>query len=474
MSYGLGYGYMTHLTFANNISTQAQGGAFYGGGNLEIYNSIFWGNTSPGIINAGLYYSIVQGGYSNGYNIIDEDPRLDAPIAYDQFTHAFPLLSGSPAIDAANDSHCPATDQRGMARPQGDHCDIGAYEFDAQNYTLTVARYGSGSGTVSSSPDGVSCGSDCSGTYLEGTQVTLTATPSTGSTFAGWSGACSGTGTCVVTMTAPRSVYATFSLSQYSLSVSKSGTGSGTISSNPTGISCGSNCIENYDYNTVVTLSATPSNGSTFAGWSGACSGMGTCQVTMSQARSVTASFSLNQYTLTVSKSGTGSGNISSSPTGISCGNNCTQNYGHNSQVTLTASAETGSVFAGWSGACSGTGTCQVAMTQARSVTATFDPVPIGQYALTVSLAGTGSGTVTGTGINCFAGAGADCTETYTEGTQVTLTAAPSTNSAFSGWSGACGGTGTCQVTMNAAKSVSATFDSAADTQIIFLPMVIK
>jgi hypothetical protein len=76
--------------------------------------------------------------------------------------------------------------------------------------TLTVAKSGAGSGTVTSSPAGINCGGDCSESYASGTGVTLTAAAAAGSTFAGWSGACSGTGSCAVTMSAARSVTATF------------------------------------------------------------------------------------------------------------------------------------------------------------------------------------------------------------------------------------------------------------------------
>lgn len=76
--------------------------------------------------------------------------------------------------------------------------------------TLTVSTAGTGTGTVSSSPGGISCPGDCSEAYPQGTPVTLTATPGGGSTFAGWSGACTGTGACLVTMSAARAVTATF------------------------------------------------------------------------------------------------------------------------------------------------------------------------------------------------------------------------------------------------------------------------
>ena len=80
--------------------------------------------------------------------------------------------------------------------------------------TLNVAKAGTGSGTVVSAPAGISCGATCSTTAPTGTVGTLTATPDSGSTFAGWSGACSGTGPCVVTLGATTSVTATFDVDQ--------------------------------------------------------------------------------------------------------------------------------------------------------------------------------------------------------------------------------------------------------------------
>ena len=85
------------------------------------------------------------------------------------------------------------------------------------------------------------------------------------------------------------------------------------------------------------------------------------------------ATVSTSSHLLSVSKSGTGGGTVTSSPAGISCGSDCAESYSSGQSVTLTASADSGSVFAGWSGACTGTGACTVSMTAAKSVTAAFN-----------------------------------------------------------------------------------------------------
>ncbi len=88
-----------------------------------------------------------------------------------------------------------------------------AFTGPATPATLTVTEAGSGAGTVTSSPAGISCPGSCSHSYIAGTHVKLSATPAAGSLFAGWSGAgCSGTGTCTVTMSANQSVTATFTV----------------------------------------------------------------------------------------------------------------------------------------------------------------------------------------------------------------------------------------------------------------------
>jgi len=86
-------------------------------------------------------------------------------------------------------------------------------------------------------------------------------------------------------------------IGEYLLTVSKIGNGEGTVTSNPAGINCGSDCTHYYINGTIVNLSATPSEGSTFNGWSGACSGSGICTVLMNAHKNVTASFNLENQT---------------------------------------------------------------------------------------------------------------------------------------------------------------------------------
>src|SRR5262245_13300026 len=120
----------------------------------------------------------------------------------------------------------------------------------AQGTTRTLTVTNAGGGTVTSSPAGINCGSDCTETYtfdppsFPAVHVTLTATPDVGKVFTGWSGACSGTGTCEVAMNQSRSVTATFSTATFGLTVSLAGNGSGTVTSSPAGIDCGSDCSE--------------------------------------------------------------------------------------------------------------------------------------------------------------------------------------------------------------------------------------
>jgi hypothetical protein len=237
---------------------------------------------------------------------------------------------------------------------------------------LTVSRAGNGSGTVTSNPGGIACGPSCTAPFADGTVVTLTVAAGTFSTFTGWSGACTGTEACVVTLDGAKTVTATFTLQTFPLSVGKTGNGSGTVASSPTGIACGGTCSAVINAGTVVTLTALPDASASFTGWSGASTGTGACVVVMDGAKAVTATFTLQTFPLTVNKTGIGSGTVASSPGGITCGGTCSANFTVGSVVTLTATADAGSSFAGWSGACTGTGACAVTMNSGQAVTGTF------------------------------------------------------------------------------------------------------
>jgi len=126
--------------------------------------------------------------------------------------------------------------------------------------TFDVAKTGSGTGTVASTPAGIDCGADCSETYLKGTAVTLSATADADSDFAGWSGGgCSGTGDCAVTMNTDMGVTATFNLKTYSTSFS-AGTGGSLTGTTSQTITIGSDC---------TALSAAADEGFCFHGWTG-------------------------------------------------------------------------------------------------------------------------------------------------------------------------------------------------------------
>jgi len=246
--------------------------------------------------------------------------------------------------------------------------------FELIAYSLGVSRTGAGSGSVSSNPAGISCGTDCSETYSGGTPVTLTATPANNSTFAGWTGGgCTGIGTCSVNLTANTAVSARFDLITFPVTVSRAGSGTGTVTSNPAGISCGTDCSEPYVSGSSVTLTAVASAGSILTGWSGCDTTSGpTCTVTVNAARAVTATFA-RVYTLTVQKSGLGSGTVTSSPAAISCGSTCSASFISGTRVTLTANPGPLTLFTGWNGCDSTSGNvCTVNMNAARAVTANF------------------------------------------------------------------------------------------------------
>jgi hypothetical protein len=170
-------------------------------------------------------------------------------------------------------------------------CSTGADDAPA-GPAHTVSVTASGPGTVTSSPAGLACGhgGTCAFGFVEGTQVILTATPDPGSAFAGWTGACAGSGSCSFPVTSGAGVGATFApLELLTVTVS----GAGSVTSSPAGLACApGTCVAPFASGSEVTLTATPASGWTFAGWSDACAGTGACVVSLSAPSSVVATFS--------------------------------------------------------------------------------------------------------------------------------------------------------------------------------------
>ncbi|MBF0338132.1 MAG: M6 family metalloprotease domain-containing protein, partial [Nitrospirae bacterium] len=256
---------------------------------------------------------------------------------------------------------------------------------------------------------------------------------------------------------------------QYALNVTKNGTGSGTVTSNIGGISCGATCTVNFDANTQVTLTATADSGSIFVGWSSNCTEYGMssiCRVTMSEAKNVTATFdtpTCTSYTLTPTSmtftSSGGSGSVD-----VAVNTDCSWTAVSNvSWITITSGSSdngngtvTYAVVANTSTS-QRTGTMTIA---GKTFTVTQEGQVSDSVDLAISKLGTGTGTVTSSDgkINC----GGTCTAGYTSSasTQVTLTAKADSGSTFSGWNKDCTGTSsTCTVTMSAARNVTAKFD---------------
>jgi hypothetical protein len=338
--------------------------------------------------------------------------------------------------------------------------------FDLAEYPLAVNTAGAGTGTVTSSPSGIACGATCSASFETGTLVTLTASAEEASTdpVVKWSG-CDSVDLgdrCLVAMSAARAVTATFNLAQHQLTVVEAGSGTGTVTSLPGGISCGATCSASYLHGTTVVLTAGPSLHTLPVKWFGCESEPGgNCEVTMSSAREVIAVFDLEpqyvEYNVSVVPKGTGKGTVFSSPGGIECPGDCSESYVFKTPMALFAVPASGSEFVHWAhGTCTGSGPCERKIRSNRTVYAVFKAV--GNRTLSVAKAGSGQGVVTSkpAGIEC----GPTCSTELDASTRVLLRATAAKGSKFKGFTGeSCTGAKTCRVTMNEARNVTGTFE---------------
>ncbi len=448
---------LVNATVAGNFSPASYAGGIGNDGTAALTNTIVADNTSANcsgnaFVNSSsnLDSAATCGFDPAGGSISNANPLLGTLGNYGGPVQTLPLLPGSPAIDAATCSGAltPSTDARGVGRPQpaAGACDMGAFESRGFAFgmpagtpqitdistTFTVPLAVSVTSAFGEPVDGGlvtfhTPATGASASLLPTSPLAITGGITTTATANGIGG-----GYVISASASGVSGSVDFNLTNRSpsniLSTATAGSGAGTIT--PTG--------GVYGYGTVVTLTATPAVSSTFAGWSSNCAAAGnTCAVTMTADTLVTATFTLNTYSLSTAAAGNGAGSVTP-PSGT---------YGYGTVVTLTATPAVSSTFAGWSSNCAAAGnTCAVTMTADTLVTATFT---LNTYALTMAI--TGSGTVS-------PGVGAHL---YLYGTVVTLTASPQSGWGFVGWDGASpslGRTNPATVTIDGNLVITATF----------------
>lgn len=151
----------------------------------------------------------------------------------------------------------------------------------------------------------------------------------------------------------------------------------GVVSSEPAGIVCGGSCSAAFPRGTALRLTASPPPGMEVAGWQGPCQGSGSsCELVVSEAAQVVVQYqpAVPLATLIVTKSGVGAGRVRSSIGGLDCGSTCSLKQPAGSQLTLTVEPEAESIFAGWSGACTGSAlTCTMTLGSDLGVNAAFE-----------------------------------------------------------------------------------------------------
>jgi uncharacterized repeat protein (TIGR02543 family) len=284
-------------------------------------------------------------------------------------------------------------------------------------------------GTVTKTPNKAS--------YSASESVTLLATPKAGYEFTGWSGALSGnTNPATVIMTGDKSIVANFAAQAHTLTISAV---NGSVTRNPNKTS--------YQHGEVVTLQAVANPGYTFTGWSGDASGTNsTITVTMNSDKAVTAGFTANVYTLSVTSV---NGSVTRNP------NKTT--YAHGETVALTAVPNTGYTFTGWSGAITGsTNPATVVMDSNKSVTAgfTYSGSSTGVYRIYITTAKNGRIIKT------------PDKQLYARGEQVILEAVPDQGYVFTRWQNYVNGAtaNPITITMNSSRWVGAHFSRARGT----------
>ena len=326
----------------------------------------------------------------------------------------------------------------------------------------TLVARTDGQGHIVSRPAGIDCPTTCTAHFRPSTPVSLSATAAANASFVGWRGACSGRGLCLVRAGPTETVIAMFarrpSASNVAATLTVRTSGRGSVQSHPAGIDCPGSCTARFRIGQTVTLSPNANAGATFTSWTGDCAGTGACTLTMDANHSVTADFATPTLTVTV----TGAGSVQSRPSGIDCpARSCSATFSPGQTVTLTPSPDRGSHLITWTGDCSGSGKCPIAMDTDQDVGADFSGPS--RPTLSITTAGSGSGTVKSADghIDC----GSSCSASYASGSPVRLSETASPGSTFAGWSGGgcSGGRSICTLTIQSDRTVKAAFNPTHD-----------
>jgi hypothetical protein len=245
---------------------------------------------------------------------------------------------------------------------------------------LVVRPIGPGQGAITSRPAGIRCRPQCRLERPRDSDILLTATADEASVFAGWrGGGCSGRGTCRLGLGDDTTVTAAFEeTAGVTHAVTVEPPQGGTVTSNPSGITCPSACDADFPNGAQVTLTAAVQTGFEFISWLGDCSGNAACVLSMNEDKQVDTTFG-EVHTLTVEMlRNTPNDSVESRPPGIACrapSTSCKATFSTGTSVLLIANDELArlSGASAGSGSCAGTSsTCTVNLRRDEVVTANF------------------------------------------------------------------------------------------------------
>jgi CSLREA domain-containing protein len=468
---------LTNSTVSENFAVN--GGGLFNGWKctLILHNALIAYSKGSDCFNDGLTPTIVSSLIADGScgATFSGDPRLEGLANNGGPTLTQALLGDSPAIDAGKADYCTETDQRGITRPQGAGCDIGAFEFngnwdpdqDGVINTQDNCPLSSNSQQTDTDSDGIGDVCDNCIKIANPDQIDTDADGSgdscdNGSVHTDPQSSDTNTPNQKSSPTTSRGLQPLPPTMKFSITFS--GEGQGRVKTEPAGIDCDSRdvvCEQVYETATWVTFTPIAAPGSQFRSWGGH-SDCNDGEVFMNGFRQCIAYFDLISSRLTVTP--VVGGIITSDPAGINCGlqsGPCSYRFHAHTAVTLIITPENGWQFSGWQGDCDDHGQVNLTTDQQCQPILTRMTLP-----LIMTSQGTGEGQVTRSPIGTDCGTG--CTS-HLAHTEVTLTAVAAEHATFTAWAGDCSGTQN-PMTINLDKALNC----QAYFELLSPPVVVK